>query len=285
VIGAGALAAAGLSAVAVYCAFPAARVPSPRTGALAWIAAGCGAALLLALALRPSVADLALGAVLGGAAVGVLLLRGQVRARAAVAERRVLVQGFCEELSAGLAAGLPVTAALDGAVGGPRGDAVGGARGDAVGGAHGREARGWTGLDGLATTQRMGGSVPDALRRLARSPGAGDLRLVAASWQVAHRSGASLAAALDAVAGTVRERQRTRRMVASELASARATARLMAGLPVFTLAMGSGAGGDPVGFLLATPLGLACLAAGLLLTLCGLWWIEAIAAGIEREVR
>jgi tight adherence protein B len=277
VIGAGALAAAGLSAVAVYCAFPAARVPSPRTGALAWIAAGCGAALLLALALRPSVADLALGAVLGGAAVGVLLLRGQVRARAAVAERRVLVQGFCEELSAGLAAGLPVTAALDGAVGGPRGDAVGGA--------HGPEARGWTGLDGLATTQRMGGSVPDALRRLARAPGAGDLRLVAASWQVAHRSGASLAAALDAVAGTVRERQRTRRMVASELASARATARLMAGLPVFTLAMGSGAGGDPVGFLLATPLGLACLAAGLLLTLCGLWWIEAIAAGIEREVR
>ena len=48
-------------------------------------------------------------------------------------------------------------------------------------------------------------------------------------------------------------------------------------LPLAVLLMGSGAGSDPWGFLLTTPIGLACLAAGLALIALGLWWIERLA--------
>jgi tight adherence protein B len=97
---------------------------------------------------------------------------------------------------------------------------------------------------------------------------------------VAHRSGTGLAPALDRVCATVRADRATRRVVESELASARATARLIAALPVLVLLLGAGAGGGTWTFLTGTPVGWVCLLGGLLLGLLGLWWIEHIAAGV-----
>lgn len=243
------VAAALATLTAVLLARP---VPVRRPSSLPAWAAVPGGLVLLGWAGAPPGPALVVATAAGGAA----LVRRQLARRRAAEEGAARVRGFCEELAGGLAAGLPVDAALAASV-----------------------AR-WPELEELATTHRLGGTVPEVLHRLSTRPGADDLRLVAAAWSVAHRSGASLATALAEVADTVRGRQRTRRVVGSELASARATARLMAALPAFTLGLGSGTG-DPVGFLLGTTPGLVCLAAGLLLGLLGLAWIEAIAWSVE----
>lgn len=160
----------------------------------------------------------------------------------------------CDVLAAELAAGRPPGTAL--AVAGDR----------------------WPPLLPAVEAHHLGADVPHALREVALArPGAADLWWVAGAWQVAHHSGHGLAAALERTAAGLRARRRTRRLVDSELASARATARLVACLPLAVLVMGSGAGSDPWGFLLGTPAGGVCGVAGLVLLALGLWWIERLA--------
>lgn len=168
------------------------------------------------------------------------------------------VLGFCEMLAADLRAGSAATAALVCAV------------------------EEWPDLRVVADAAVLGADVPGALRVLADRPGAEQLRLVAAAWVVAHRSGAGLAAAVDLAACTIREDRASARVVATELAAATATARLLAALPVGVLLIGHGAGGDPVGFLLGTTPGSLCLVAGLSLGAAGLFWMERIADGVRR---
>lgn len=144
-----------------------------------------------------------------------------------------------------------------------------------------RAAQAWPPLLPAAVGFDLGRPVPAELRRLADRSGASDLRLVAAAWEVSQRTGDGLADALRRCAASLRARRATRRVVEGELASARATARLVAGLPLLTWVMGTGAGGSPVWFLVGDPVGVACLAGGVGFGLLGLWWIEALAEGVE----
>ena len=176
-----------------------------------------------------------------------------VRRREASATQAAVLE-VCDLLAADLAAGRPPGAALAAA------------------------SERWSPLSAAVEAARLGADVPDAFRRLAvEQRGARDLRWVAGAWQVAQDSGHGLAAALERTARGLRARRRTRRLVDSELASARATARLVAGLPLAVLLMGSGAGSDPWSFLLTTTVGLVCLVLGLVLLGLGLWWIERLA--------
>ena len=216
----------------------------PAPGVVALVATGsaaAGALLLLATA----------------TAVGVRLLLGVRRRRAASARTAGRVLETCELVAAELVAGQSPVVALR------------------------RAAAEWPDLAPVAEAAHLGGDPAAALADLSRDPGAGDLRLVAAAWTVAHRTGAGLADALDRVAAAIRDRRATGRVVASELASARATARLVAALPLAMLVLG-GEGSGAWAFLLGHPVGLACLAGGVALGLAGLWWIERIADGVAR---
>ncbi len=225
---------------------------SAARGAVGWWPAVAVASAAATLVVGP-------GALVAGGLVlaGRQLVRARDRRRAS-AETAERVLEACELMSAELAAGQPPGLAL------------------------GRAATSWPLLAPVAEASDLGGDVALALRRVAAEPGAGDLRGVAGAWVLAHRSGAGLAEALDRVAGSIRADRALRRVVESELASARATARLVAGLPLVVLLLGNGGGASAWAFLLRTPVGLLCLAGGLALGLAGLWWIERIAAQVTR---
>lgn len=230
-------------------------VPGVRTS-VGVLAGGAVFAVAWSL-LAPRVLVLALIIVATGAGGARLGMRRRAARTADGRAERVLAT--CEAMAADLAAGQPPLRALR------------------------RSAEDWPELDRAASAGDMGADVPTALRELSALPGAGQLRTLAASWEVAHQTGSGLADAVSRAADTIRAERRTARLVATELASARATARMLAVLPVGVLLMGVGVGGDPVGFLVGTPVGLGCLAAGLLLCWVGLTWLDRIADRVLRR--
>ncbi|WP_344016193.1 type II secretion system F family protein [Streptomyces thermospinosisporus] len=130
---------------------------------------------------------------------------------------------------------------------------------------------------------RFGGDVPGALAAAARQPGAEGLRGLAACWRVAVDQGAGLADGLDRLEAALRAERDQRNDLRAQLAGARATAVLLAGLPVLGLALGAALGADPLHILLHTPAGLGCLAAGAVLEGLGLWWVRHIMRGAQER--
>jgi tight adherence protein B len=129
---------------------------------------------------------------------------------------------------------------------------------------------------------RASGDVPEALRA---DPRASDLlRGVAACWEVAEGSGAGLASSLTTLADSAREVQRVRDELRAGLAEPRATAVVLACLPLLGLALGSLLGADPLAWLLGSPGGAAVLATGAALEVVGSWWAWRIAASLESSV-
>ncbi|MFL6060819.1 MAG: type II secretion system F family protein [Marmoricola sp.] len=224
----------------------------PRTVTGSWIVG----AVLVVLATASRVLPIHL--VVIGAAVSLIIAREyrRRRERLRITAHRDAAIDACAGLVADLRSGSSASQALSAA------------------------ASDWSELRAAADAAVLGADVPAALRRLAGRRGSESLRWVASAWVVAHRSGAGLASSVDrAVVAMIDERDRARALE-TELASARATARLLAMLPLGVLVMGSGVGGDPIGFLLGSTPGTFCLSSGLALAWAGTVWIERIADGI-----
>ncbi|MEV5980746.1 type II secretion system F family protein [Streptomyces sp. NPDC052114] len=130
---------------------------------------------------------------------------------------------------------------------------------------------------------RFGGDVPGALREAAREPGSEGLLGLAACWRVAVDRGAGLAAGLDRLEAALRSDRDQRADLRAQLAGARSTAVMLAGLPALGLLMGSALGAEPLRVLLHTAPGLGCLAAGAVLEGVGVWWALRIVRGAERR--
>lgn len=208
-------------------------------------------AVPVAVTLGPVAGALALGgAVLGGrAATRRRLAADQARERAAALDALAL-------LGAELRAGRPPAAALQAA-------------------ADTAHAGCGTVLAMAAATARLGGDVPGVLAAGGSAVDDG-LRSLAACWQVCSATGSGLAAAVERLEEGLRAAEEQRRQVAGELAGPRATAGLLAVLPLAGLGLAAALGAHPVRVLLHTPVGLVCLLGGLLLDGLGMLWARRL---------
>ena len=133
-----------------------------------------------------------------------------------------------------------------------------------------------------ARAAALGGDPTAELRAAADAPGADTMRDVAAAWSVAHSTGAPLADLLGRAAVRAQDDLVTGREVEEQLAPVRATARVLAVLPVMGLLLGAGLGVDVLSLLLRTGWGQLCLLGAVTLVATGLWVLERVAGRARR---
>lgn len=132
-------------------------------------------------------------------------------------------------------------------------------------------------LAALAADLRAGTRMPLA----GEHPSVGASRvdeLASAAVRLAEHTGAPLADLLERIESDARAFDRALAVAGAQAAGARATALLLAALPLGGLALGYGIGVDPVRILLHTPLGAACAIGAVVLQVVGLAWADRLGA-------
>lgn len=128
----------------------------------------------------------------------------------------------------------------------------------------------------LAEELRRGLRSADVFDRWARRrPGSG-ASLAAAAMSFAATAGGAQARAIDGVAATLRDRVVLEMEVRSLTSQARASAMMIAALPVGFMLLSAGVGDHAARFMFTTRLGLAFLVCGLGLDAIGAWWMRRI---------
>ncbi|MER6588883.1 hypothetical protein [Micromonospora chalcea] len=109
-------------------------------------------------------------------------------------------------------------------------------------------------------------------------------RLARAAGKLADRTGAPLADLLERIEADARAADRGLAAAAAQAAGARATAWLLAALPLGGIGLGYGIGVDPVAVLLHTPVGGGSALAAVALQVGGLLWAERLGVTPGRAV-
>jgi len=128
---------------------------------------------------------------------------------------------------------------------------------------------------------RLGGSPAPLLDEAAQRHGAGALRQLRAAWLLVETTGAPAADVLNRVSIGVRAELAAAREVDEQLSPVRATARVLAILPVAGMGLGVLLGVNVPAMLLTTGWGQVCLAVAVALVAAGLTVVDRIA---ERAV-
>lgn len=213
----------------------------------------CGCVFMLAATVLPVTVAAALAVV--GATTGVRYRRRR-NARSAMAEGAAL-EAALEVLVGELRVGAHPVRAFE---------AAAGETGGAVSVA----------LRGVAARARMGADVPAGLRAAAHTSAMpAHWERIAVCWQLASEHGLAIAGLMRAAQRDITERQRFSAKVGAGLAGARATAVILAGLPVLGVALGQLIGARPLTFLCSAPGGWFLLV-GTTLICTGLWWSDRI---------
>jgi len=129
----------------------------------------------------------------------------------------------------------------------------------------------------VAARARLGADVAAGLRNMAEvSALPAQWDRLAVCWQLAADHGLAMSTLMRAAQRDITERQRFSAHVRSAMAGARATAAILASLPVLSVLMGQLIGARPVAFLLGGHAGGWLLVVGLTLVCGGLLWSDRI---------
>ena len=136
-------------------------------------------------------------------------------------------------------------------------------------------------LGEVAARARLGADVGAGLRDVAaQSMLPGQWERLAVCWQLAQAHGLAIASLMGTAHRDVVERDRYASRVRAGVAGARATAVILAGLPLLGIGLGELIGADPVRFLLSGGAGGWLLVVGVVLACCGLAWSDRITNGV-----
>jgi tight adherence protein B len=129
----------------------------------------------------------------------------------------------------------------------------------------------------VAARARLGADVAAGLRSVAaHSSVPGYWERLSACWLLAQTHGLAIGALVRAAERDIVERERFASGVTAGMAGARATAAILAGLPVLGVGLGHLIGAEPLRFLLSGGVGGWLLLVGVTLACAGLWWSDRI---------